>query len=476
MPSSIPFNHPSLVLGNIVNPDLFDKIQKIGAAQEKIDAARDKLNSFVAMKRSLAMTINELVNIQVNVDALNSKISEIDKSIESAALEYMTIQLTKESEIQTLRATISDLELKNIADSPVDFDKSEIKKLPLASQSLKLDAQYFSFGSNNEDNPQINTIADIEKFVKEATSSLGENTASEMSKSAGNQVKMQKKNNIFGTLVITTTCTHHKVVQLSPMVLDPDKTVDIWNKLQDKDPIDTDTKNKVLDIIKKKDTGKNSITLLTGMSRGSSFVGMVHILKKESTSISDNAMMDIAAELQNQFTLGAWLEGESGGIGTNDTIADGIRQLLSTQNISSHISINVFGAIPSIRSNQVELGVKTFSDLDPVKTSKKVSTVENDTSADKKSISQAAKTATAASKMAAMESATIQSVMSGLAKIDQSSNKMLDINSLMTAFEDYLEEIKKDDAGIPIDFYTKNITKREIARIWLKKYFPEEKI
>ena len=64
--------------------------------------------------------------------------------------------------------------------------------------------------------------------------------------------------------------------------------------------------------------------------------------------------------------------------------------------------------------------------------------------------------------------------MSGLEKIDSGQNKMLDINSLMTAFEDYVEKALAGNIGVPINFYLKSITRAQLAQMWVAKYYPNK--
>jgi hypothetical protein len=72
-----------------------------------------------------------------------------------------------------------------------------------------------------------------------------------------------------------------------------------------------------------------------------------------------------------------------------------------------------------------------------------------------------------------MQSTQIKSVLSGLGDIDDQSNKMLDINSMMDAMDDYLTKISGDGFfGVPINYYLKPITKSQLAEMWVSKYYP----
>ena len=55
--------------------------------------------------------------------------------------------------------------------------------------------------------------------------------------------------------------------------------------------------------------------------------------------------------------------------------------------------------------------------------------------------------------MSAIQDQTVKSVMSGLQDSDDGQNKMLDINSLMTAFEDYANRAIDGEAGVAVTYY-----------------------
>lgn len=476
MPSSIPYNHPSLVLGNIVNPDILAKLRQIGVIQARIDAAQDKMNAYISMKRSLTMTVNELLGMNVDISALTARVEELDREIAQSAADYTGARLSAETELQALKEQISETTVEEVAESPVDFDRTGIRKMPLAADSLQLDAQYFSYDENEEDNP-LGTQASIENYIRESTANLGERTASNISGKAAAQIGLQRKNHdLAGTLVITASCTHRQAVLLSPFVLDIDKAVSVWNNLgTNKNNLieTTDPTGLRRAAAQDKDAPGTGMSILSGSTCGSSFVGMVHVLKQDATGNSGPSMSAVAAGLQERFKIGSWFEESSGGFGVDPSFSSDIKNLLSTQRITSHINLIVMGVVPSIRSNLVEMGVKTFADVDPAKITAGLSAISNSTTAAESTVDQAAATAKTGARVISMQGAAIQSVMTGLGKIDQAGNQVMDINTLMNAFEDYLEEVKKGDAGVPISFQVKTVSRSDLIRLWLAKYYPD---
>jgi len=471
MPTSIPYDHPSLVLGNIVDTKVLDILNKIAKLQTKIDSSQDKLNSFIMMKRSIAMTMNELTDMNVDITDLKNRQPEIDKSITQSANDYLSSRIENESQIQQLREQLSELEISEGLESPVDFSLSVLKSLPLSSESLKLDSQYFSFGSNRQDD----TMASIEKYVRDSTSNLG-SKSDEITNTVSSQINQQVQNHsIAGTLIITASCTHSNIKMFEPLIIDPDKAISVWNSMNTnaKDKIDPETLKENVSITTTNQlNNSNSLSILTGASYGSSFIGMVHILNTDSNS---SVPLDKMKSLINEkLKIGGWLENASGGFGIDESVLNDVKVMLSTQSVSSHVSVVVMGAIPSIASNQLKLGVSKLAELDP----NLISVISSEGNESLETVNSDAERAKTGARILNIQNAKMQSLIKGLGKIDHGSNNVLDINSMMTAFENYLTAIKNKDAsvGVPINFHLKKITKFQIEQMLQDKYYPQKEI
>ena len=465
MPTSIPYDHPSLVLGNIIDPAVLAILKNISSCQAKIDAAQDQLNSFIMMKRSIAMTINELTDMNVDVSELKNRQPEIDQSITKSAGDYLTARITNESQIQKLREQLSNLEIKKDLESPVDFSRSTLTTLPLSSESLKLDSQYFSFGSDKQDD----TIASIEKYVLDSTSNMG-GKSGELAGTVSSQVSRQLQNHsVAGTLIITASCTHSYVKLFEPLVLDPDKAISIWNEIQPSYKIDTEHMTSGTGTANDSNT---DISILAGAGYGSSFIGMVHILNSNSSTLAPDS--EIKQTMDEKLRVGGWLENAAGGFGVNESFMTEVKNLLNSQSVTSHVSIVVMGSIPSIASNQLKAGISKLAEFDPALISF-VSPVENDQS---DSIDWDAEKAKNGAQILNMQNAKIQTLLKGLGGLDQDANNVLDINSMMTAFENYLTAIKTKDEniGVPVSFNLKKISKSQIEQLWQDKYYPQKKV
>ncbi len=178
--------------------------------------------------------------------------------------------------------------------------------------------------------------------------------------------------------------------------------------------------------------------------------------------------------MQAQMETGSWFASAEGGFGVSAQFANDVKRMLSTQRISSHISLITMGLIPTIKSNEVQIGVKELADFHPAKMMDKLAILANATTSEQKTVQEGAQAARTGNQMIQIRGAEIKSVMSGLGEIDDGKNKMLDINSLMTAFEDYVNKAIAGNIGVPINYYRKSITRAQLAQMWVAKYYPNQ--
>ena len=470
MPSTIPYD-PSLVLGNVVSQAKLDIVTAIAAAQTQADAAEDQLNSLLELKRSLGMTVQELIDQNVDATALIEEVTQVGTQITQAAVDYGKAKLAAEKEIQPLKLKIRGV--NESIESPVDFNKTEIKRMPLAADSLKMNCQYFEFDANKQDSQAH--AATVAAFVSDSVSSGGfgwsGSFSSQAKSSAQQQMNSQHQNHkIAGTLVVTITCTHKDAVLLAPFILDPDKAVRVWNSVYPSDMIKTNSPASIAQILAQQGTKEEkTISLLSGQTCGSCFIGMVHTVNTTDTS-STEELYSVAESLQAQFTVANWFENASGGFGVDTSFSNDARNLLSTQNVTSHCTLTVMGSIPSIKSNNVAMGVQVFNkDVDPMKS---VTQVQVATATEIDSIDAAASAARTGANFQSMKASQVQSALATLSDIDKQNNKIIDTNSLMEAMEDYVTKCLAGNIGLPINYYVKPITKSQIASLWLAKYYP----
>lgn len=470
MPSTIPYD-PSLILGNVVHPERLANIATIAKLQAPADAAEAELNSLIALKRSTDMTIQEMMNMHIDVAELIVEAAAIGEQIKKAALDYGIKKIAAEKAIRPLRSFVSTVHGE--IESPIDYNKSEIKKMDLGTDTMQLNMQYFSCEQNQESS--MSHASDVGSFVSQSLSYFGAHYAHEAAVSAQRQVNTQMSNHsIAGTLVISISCTHKDARIFAPFILDVDKAVRAWNAIYPGDMIKTNSGLDILITAAEKETpAEQAMYLLSGATYGSSFVGMVHILNSTRT-ISTQHMEAIATQMQSKLNIGAWLAQHTGQFGVTSSFSDDVKNMLSTQNIQSHCSLVTMGIIPSIKANPVKMAVMGFTDFDPASQMEKLATLQGATASENNTIASAAHAAKTGKQMMEMENATITSVLSGLSAIEEHENNIIDINSMMTAMDDYIQKCVEADnnVGVPINYYLKPVTKSMITRAWLAKYFP----
>lgn len=469
MLSTIPFD-PSIALGNIVDPAKLAQLEIISEKEAPIGAAEDKMNSLITFKRSIDNTIQELGSMNVDVEDLEKKSVEVSEEIKKAAIDYANIKLASKLDILDIK---SQTVVSTNWESPLDYNRTEIKKMPLSSDSMNMNVQYFS---REESSQHSRTQSEqIQEFISSEFKFLGSEFATQAAKAAGSQVNSQySRHDIAGSLVIAVSCTHKDAVLLAPCIIDVDKAIRVWNSMYKEDTIETDNPQKIINDAKNAQTENEKVmTIVSGATYGSCFVGMVHILNNTRTESSEK-IRNIAASIQEQVKTQEWFADASGGFGLNGQFANDVKSLLSTQDIMSHCTITTRGSIPSIKSNQVKLAVQQFAEFDGKSAMENVAALQNATASAKDSVDESAEKARIGEQMVALKNANIQGVLTGLNEIDSGNNQILDINSLMTAFEDYVDKALSGEIGMPINYYLKPIPKSLLIQMWVDKYFPDK--
>ena len=471
MPATIPYS-PSLVLGSVVHPAAMETLLAMSALQAPVDAAQDTLNSFISLQRSLEMTASELVNMNIDPKDLVAKMHDVKADVEKSAVTYATTRVQQELQMQPLRAKV---QLVNAGvESPIDYLRTVIKQMPLAADTLKMDAQYFSFDENEQ--KAENTISNIKRFISAAAGDADGDISFEAASTAVKQINRQRQmHKIAGTLVLTANCTHRQATVLAPLCLDVDKAIRVWNQMftDAKDKIRTDASS-MAQIAKQEGTvDEKSFNIISGATYGSSFVGMVHILRKE-TSTSAQQMESAVGEIQGMVDKKSFFDSASLAGGYEDTESDDIKSLSSRQEITSHVTVITSGVILGIASSEVQMAVKTFAVEEGKTTMDALAALSDSANKGVQSMQAMAANARSGQEFTELQANTVQSVLSKLGEMKGTNVKVLDVNSLMTAFDNYVTAARKGGIGVPINYYTKPITRTQLAQMWMSKYYPDK--
>lgn len=478
MPTSIPYD-PRLILGNLIHPDDIQKLIKVSEIEAPVNLAQDNLNNSIMAKRKLDMTLQEMIEMNVPQDSLNDftqEIKEVENSIVANATAYGAAVVAAQKQLTT--DGTYNIALQEVPESPIDWNKSAIKQLDLSSDTMIVDAQYLR---NEEEQDGSQAHADSVATTVSATVSsiFGPKYSAKAAASVKRSVLAQQSNHsIAGTLVITATCTHKTSDVFAPFVMDPEKAVYAWNALFPDDQIQTTDPKTLAAAIKNASTstGKSDdnkfLSLLSGQTIGSSFVGMIHVLQVENTNSSQMSNA-AAANFQSEFSWGGFFASGNGSFGVDSDFSNNVKNMLSTSNVTSHCSLVTMGIIPSLKSNNVKTSI---SQLQPSATEVmgQLAAIQGATDSDVNSVSSEAGKAKAGKQFIELNNSYVTSVVSNLTKADNDNNKMIDVNSLMTAFDDYVQKAEAGKSGVPINFFVRHIDKPMIAKAWLKKFSPQD--
>jgi hypothetical protein len=473
MPSTIPYN-PSLVLGNLISLDKITKLQAIAKAQKPADLAQDSLNSLILNKHKLDMTFQEMVNMGVSVKDLKGfekTIEKLKEDIATHASAYGKAVMASTKAVEGTKASDGTTEINEAPESPIDWNKSDIKKMPLSSDTMNVDVQYLR--NEHEKDGNEAHASSVASAVSGAMGGIFEPTlTSQMSGSAKNSTLNQtSKHDIEGTLVITATCTHKIADVFAPFVMDPDKAIAAWNMSYPGKILDTTSEKAMEQALATTAADKDKLHLLSGQTMGSSFVGMVHIIQteKSSSTQSENAR---SAEAQATARWGGFLTYAQGEFGLSTSASDKIQDLLSSSEVSSHCCLITMGLIPSLKSEYL---TTTISSLKPKATEVmgQLNEIQHATDSEVNSTAAGAKKAREGKQFMTLDNGYLTNAVTAVHEAQNHDNKVIDLNSLMTAFDDFVKKAAADDAcGVPINFFVREITKSDIAKAYLKKYSP----
>lgn len=426
---SIPY-HPSLALGSILDTSLTAKLTKILQAAAPADSAQEKLNALILAKRSLDMLRFEMAGMNIPLDKIESAVESLNQRIAQAAQDYASATLTSVDAVLAAKTELVNGSVVASVDSPIDFASSSLIPAALGADSLKLDAQYFS-----NDEPQ-KVMAALRDAVAGMTAVLGNDRSSAITTTSTTLAADQYLHHeVEGTLVFAASCTHRYVCRFAPLVLDPDKAARAWNFLYPDDPIDLTGDGKTEPSADRDGkTDEHALNIISGAAFGSSFVGMAHILQQEASAVAED-LEALVKKLQPALDLAAEVEEKTGEERAASPVLATAKAMLERSKRDSHCSFVCMGVIPNIASS-----------LD----------------------------VPASSARAKLESSA-----------DRSTSQMLDLGSLMAAFENYLAQVRggllpRSDAqakpeaiGVPLTYFFTRITKQEVQSCWNAKYKPQ---
>ena len=457
MPSTIPY-HPSLTLLSVVNEETLDIVAAISKLQEPVDAAQHALNSIISSQNSLLMTKVELKNLGADTSSLDKELEKLSLVVAEKGAAYAAAKMTAEPQIAKLQGKIHSVQTN--VESPVDNLRSQIKTMPLASDSVNMDVQYFAFDANSQNAGTFSS--QIASYIASSVGSVfGASTSTRMGAAASSQVVNQIASHaIQGTLVFCVSCTHKNASIVAPFTLQIDKSIKLWNRLFPGKKLDPTSSGNMLKLaINEGQEEKEKFSIVSGTTFGSTFVGMVHVLAADGSSVSE-AMFAAAASLQATMDVGAWFNDRQGRAGIDSNFARDLENLLNQQNVQSRVTLLTMGVTPFAAAKEVKTGADDLTTLSTEETVKTVKALQNAN--------------TSQFNLDESQENTIKFSLGAFANNKNGEDKVLDAESLVAALDDYLAKAADGNVGLPINYYLKDIDQKMLAEMWVAKYYPSK--
>jgi len=291
-------------------------------------------------------------------------------------------------------------------------------------------------------------------------------------------LKQYQNHDIEGTIVISAKATHKNADIISPFKLDPLKAVTAWNYTYPDDLIDTKPENimkAALENYKEHPSKKKTLDIISGCTKASSFVGFVHLLHGERTESSQSTSSKVD-KIKESMEYDLCHTANKGGFGNSKSMQKTAKSLNSSSFISTHANIVCHGIIPSIVVNDVKTSVKQMAP-DPQKIMDQQEAIAGASggggdSGEGGDVEETTEGGKKGAQFKALNSEFMKNTVTNLTDTQSEANKVIDTNSMMAAFEDFVAKAMEGGCGIPTNFYIKHLTKNDIAKSYIRKFYP----
>mmetsp|Transcript_10582 Transcript_10582/g.16153 ORF Transcript_10582/g.16153 Transcript_10582/m.16153 type:complete len:498 (+) Transcript_10582:75-1568(+) len=465
---------PGITLGNIIHPEYIKLLKELEEAQKPQDLAEKKLNQLSQSTYKIQMIFRQMQNLGLDEESLEDIYKEM-KDLKSetldAAVELVDATLESQDKIQEVQLKADQSLITVSAESPLDYSVAQVEQFPYAFDSIDFDVQYFRKESNDDSNSAH--ASQISNFTSSSSARNRRQHSNNSSYSASESALAQASiHDIEGTVVISAHCFHKQADVIEPFVLDPRKAVLSWNATFPDDPIQTDpTTMAKLALQPKPDDRKNVMHLLSGCSKASSFVGYVHLYKTEATS-SSQMSSSVASAVKSASKSWSTFSANIGNFGTNSSDAKTISNLVSTAQIQNSCNFHCEGVIPSIKSNDINTTLKNLKPSAEELMSQ-LGAIQGQSDSAVNDSMQAGGNADGmqGAQFMQMKGGNLEATVLAVSETT-TSNKVIDMNSMMDAFTDYVDKCIAGDCGVPVNFFFKEVTKEMIAKEYVAKFYP----
>jgi len=248
-------------------------------------------------------------------------------------------------------------------------------------------------------------------------------------KSKRTQEQLDTASEISHTLVITCMCTHKNAITISPCVFDKARLEEAWN---------TQFQDNRIDEEETKEHEGDKLYMVSGASYASALVGMVTFVnesKKQSTLDSEIWKKNFDSNMKCMKLLKA-LRPKKFKKEIKGSNLQEVMNMVANQTVSVHFNLYCSGLIPHLEKQKLETKIK-LCQLDTKNFGDKM-----------------------------------KELFAALGQGDTTKTSVLNVNTLMNAFDNYLSLASSGDTtkiGVPVNYFLKPITKSLIIDICKKE-------
>eukprot|EP00547_Thalassionema_nitzschioides_P014650 CAMPEP_0194236172 /NCGR_PEP_ID=MMETSP0158-20130606/3500_1 /TAXON_ID=33649 /ORGANISM="Thalassionema nitzschioides, Strain L26-B" /LENGTH=227 /DNA_ID=CAMNT_0038969867 /DNA_START=1 /DNA_END=684 /DNA_ORIENTATION=+ len=209
--------------------------------------------------------------------------------------------------------------------------------------------------------------------------------------------------------------------------------------------------------------------MLSGCSLASSFVGFVHILKEESSDSSQKAAT-VAKSVKDSLSAEFEEATLEGAFGVSSSVTTTAKALLSKSHLNNHASLICRGIIPSMTSKTMTTSVMTMQP-GPKEITENLEQMNGKSDPSNDTMDGQIGAAKKGQQFLSLTTSHIEGAVTSLGKVQDAKNQVFDTESMFNAFDDYVKKAAVGDAGVPTNFYIKAVSKADVAKCYIRKYY-----
>jgi len=437
---------PALYIGRIVEMKHMKHLMETSRLHQEIAIKKESLNYMKKLKLEFKSLSFELFDEKERKEEW----AKLDKDVKKVQMEYWKTAMKNYKALAALRKE----PVTHSLESPVDWEKSNYKDdLAIAADSMHCDARWFIVDDKKEGTKQ--QLKDIKHHLEGSLgASFNGNISSKIERTADKLHSTSSK--VLSTLIISCMCTHKNASTLAPCVFDTDKLIQTWNDQFPKNRINSWNSDQMKKMYheRKGKHEKDKLHMVSGASYASAIVGMVTFmdesrkksgLSSEQVNESMNKNMEFKNVISKLIKFFNDLNIEIDNDMMHKYVKKGFTEIMDmhfNQTMSMQFNLYCAGFIPHLERQTLSTKVEITGPLDTQGLKRQM-----------------------------------KEVVRELGQEKPSEMSVLNIDTMMNAFDDYILKATKGKVGVlgvPMNYFLKPISKDFIIDRWMEKNYPRE--